>query len=67
MENIPAVKDDHRNFKQTLLQMGIPEKNIFEQENASRKGIDDLYNKIHSILNPLTRELIQQTGILGIE
>ena len=33
MANLPAVKDDHKNFRQTVLMLGVPDKkdeNIFE-------------------------------------
>ena len=30
MANLDAVKDDHKNIRQTVMMLGVPDKNIFE-------------------------------------
>ena len=35
MKSLPAVLDDHKNIKQTIKMLHIPEENVFEIQDAS--------------------------------
>ena len=46
MGDLPAVNDDHSNIRQTIEMMNIPDQNVFELRNGSRKQIEDLYKQV---------------------
>ena len=63
--NLPAVKDDHMNMRQTMLMAGIPPQNIIELRDASYKDMEDLPDKVKEKIMPLTSDLKDPTGICG--
>ena len=49
MANLPAVKDDHKNIRQTVLMLGVPDKkdeNIFELVDGTWQQTEDLHKKV---------------------
>ena len=66
MKSLPAVLDDHRNIKQTVKMLHIPDENIFELHDATYDQMEEIKERITNKIQPRVRILKQDTGIFGI-
>ena len=65
MKSLPAVVDDHKNIKQTIKMLHIPEENVFEIQDATFDQMEDIKQRITDKIQPRIRILKQDTGIFG--
>ena len=42
MKSLPAVTDDHRNIKQTVKMLHIPDENVFEIHDATHEQMQEI-------------------------
>ena len=69
MDDLPAVKDDHRNIRQTVQLLGVPDtkENIFELVDGSWQQMEDLDKLINGKIKCRTKELKNPMGICGLD
>ena len=65
MNDLPSVEDDHRNIRQTVKMLHIPEENIFEIENATNDQMIKITQKLTQIILARGRVPKMETGIYG--
>ena len=65
MKDLPAVQDDHRNIKQTVQMLNIPEENVFEAENVTYDKMIEITTRMTELILSRSRVLKLETGILG--
>jgi hypothetical protein len=46
MKSLPAVEDDHRNIKQTIAMLNIPDENVFEVKDATYDQMEEIKQRI---------------------
>ena len=46
MNSLPAVEDDHRNIKQTIAMLHIPDENVFELKDATYDQMEEIKQRI---------------------
>ena len=66
MKSLPAVEDDHRNIKQTVKMLQIPDENIFEIHDATFDQMEEIKERFTNKIQPRVRILKPDTGIYGI-
>ena len=65
MNDLPSVEDDHRNIRQTVKMLHIPEENIYEIENATHDQMIKITQKLTQIILARGRVPKMETGIYG--
>ena len=63
--NLPEVKDDIRNIMQAVHMMGIPNENIYVEQDVDHSRVKQVYEELTYRIYARTRELTSLTGILG--
>ena len=65
MGDLPAVKNDHENIRQTVIMMGVPDSkdNIFEIRDGTWKQMNELESKVNGKVKCRTKELKNETGV----
>ena len=65
MSDLPAVKNDHENIRQTVLMMGVPDskENIFEIRDGTWNQMNELESMINGQVKCRTKELKNETGV----
>ena len=57
MDNLPEVKDDIRNILQAVGMMGIPQENIYVEQDIDHKRVKEVYEEVTYRIYARTREL----------
>ena len=65
MNDLPAVKNDHENIRQTVLMMGVPDskENIFEIRDGTWNQMNELESMVDGQVKCRTKELKNETGV----
>ena len=65
MKDLPSVEDDHRNIRQTVKMLHIPDENIFEIQDASHDQMSKITQRLTEIVLARGRVPKMETGIYG--
>ena len=66
MKSLPAVEDDHKNIKQTIKMLHIPDENVYEIQDATFDEMEEIKQRMTDKIQPRIRILKQDMGIFGI-
>ena len=46
MKSLPAVEDDHKNIKQTIKMLHIPDENVYEIQDATFDQMEEIKKRM---------------------